>query len=254
MASLICRVCPKAQLYIVRLDEYLGEDGRRHITAESAAKAVRAAVHQDVDIISMSWTIEETVSNMKSLKQLRAAINEAVEKNILLFCSANDQISNDNSFPGLCTEKRFKIGAATQYRKPTDSTGEIPVNFIMPGQNVLRERPEQVPVDNCHLLTGSSVATALASGLAALILHCVQFAALDTDGSITMDDFRKLKSHDEMQRAFDRIPRDIASKGKFHLVDLVFNVDAVVDKPEKEKRKFIQDVSWRLLQSTPSIM
>ncbi|KAF4537178.1 uncharacterized protein LTHEOB_11556 [Lasiodiplodia theobromae] len=257
MASLICRVCPKAQLYIVRLDEYLGEDGRRHITAESAAKAVRAAVHQDVDIISMSWTIEETVSNVGSLKQLREAINEAVEANILLFCSANDQISNDNSFPGLCTEKRFKIGAATQYRKPTDSTGEIPVNFIMPGQNVLRERPEQVPLDSCNLLTGSSVATALASGLAALILHCVQFAALrteltkplNTDGSVTMDDFKKLKSHDEMQKAFGRIPKDIASRGKFLLVGQLFNIDRVVDKTEKEKQKFVQEIAWMLVHS-----
>jgi len=38
MASLICRVCPSAQLYIVKLDEYLGETGKRQITAKSAAK------------------------------------------------------------------------------------------------------------------------------------------------------------------------------------------------------------------------
>jgi hypothetical protein len=38
MASLICRVCPKAQLYIVKLDEHISEHSKRQITAKSAAK------------------------------------------------------------------------------------------------------------------------------------------------------------------------------------------------------------------------
>lgn len=37
MASLICRVCPKARLYILRLDEHIARDQkRRQITAKSA--------------------------------------------------------------------------------------------------------------------------------------------------------------------------------------------------------------------------
>jgi hypothetical protein len=38
MASLICRVCPKVQLYIVKLASYEGENLARQITANSAAK------------------------------------------------------------------------------------------------------------------------------------------------------------------------------------------------------------------------
>lgn len=38
MASLICRVCPKTQLYVLKLDEHLSEHSTRQITAESAAK------------------------------------------------------------------------------------------------------------------------------------------------------------------------------------------------------------------------
>ena len=38
MASLICRVCPTAQIYVVKLDEYLNEKSERQITAKSAAK------------------------------------------------------------------------------------------------------------------------------------------------------------------------------------------------------------------------
>lgn len=38
MASLICRVCPKTQLYVVKLDEYTVDGLKRQITAKSAAK------------------------------------------------------------------------------------------------------------------------------------------------------------------------------------------------------------------------
>lgn len=38
MASLICRVCPKAQLYVLKLDEHVSEHSTRTITAKSAAK------------------------------------------------------------------------------------------------------------------------------------------------------------------------------------------------------------------------
>ena len=38
MASLICRVCPKAQIYVIKLDERMSENNKRSITAKSAAK------------------------------------------------------------------------------------------------------------------------------------------------------------------------------------------------------------------------
>jgi hypothetical protein len=41
MASLICRVCPTAQLYVVKLDEHVSEHSTRQITAASAAKVRR---------------------------------------------------------------------------------------------------------------------------------------------------------------------------------------------------------------------
>lgn len=40
MASLICRVCPNAQLYVLKLDEYMGDNQKRQITAKSAEKVI----------------------------------------------------------------------------------------------------------------------------------------------------------------------------------------------------------------------
>jgi Subtilase family len=38
MASLICRICPNVRLYVLKLNEYMIEPGKREITADSAAK------------------------------------------------------------------------------------------------------------------------------------------------------------------------------------------------------------------------
>lgn len=38
MVSLICRVCPRAQLYVIKLDEHMSENMKRQITAGSAAR------------------------------------------------------------------------------------------------------------------------------------------------------------------------------------------------------------------------
>ena len=40
MASLICRVCPHAKLIVLKLDEYIGQNLERQITAKSAAQVI----------------------------------------------------------------------------------------------------------------------------------------------------------------------------------------------------------------------
>ena len=57
MASLICRVCPKVQLYIVKLDEHMSEHSTRQITAKSAARARSHFPHSlrlDVNICGLA--------------------------------------------------------------------------------------------------------------------------------------------------------------------------------------------------------
>lgn len=38
MASLIYGICPRAQLYVLKLTDHIGRDGSRQITAKSAAR------------------------------------------------------------------------------------------------------------------------------------------------------------------------------------------------------------------------
>ncbi|CAN9474906.1 unnamed protein product [Alternaria alternata] len=222
MASLICRVCPMVQLYVLRLDEYSAkEQGKRQITAKSAEKAVRAAIDRGVDIISMSWTIEKTVDNEADIRKLEISLDEAAKKNILLFCSANDQATDANGSHPAANPTRFKIGAATAWGTAWRWTRASHVDFIFPGDRVIKDRPGNVPFEKCSLVSGSSVATALAAGLAALVLYCVQFSVYHRNATnqqgkgVTMEDFQAMKTRDRMAEAFHAIYTTRDSDNKY---------------------------------------
>ena len=146
-------------------------------------QALQYAVEREADIISMSWTIEKTDENKSDILALEQAVQDAANRNILMFCAASDGGAvSDRSFPARSGKKEvlFKIGAATEEGSKWKWVGDATnIDFIFPGHKVVKERyNEDVRIQSCNLLTGSSVATAIAAGFAALILDCVQRAAL----------------------------------------------------------------------------
>ncbi|KAK8103407.1 uncharacterized protein PG998_010440 [Apiospora kogelbergensis] len=219
MAVCISQICPSVELYILRLDEYSSEPGNSFFTAESAEKAVRAAIEQKVDIISMSWTIEETEDNKHHVAALDKAISEAAGKSILMFCAATDGgAQTDVSYPAMASTKHiFKIGGAEPSGNPDKWLGETNERHGGGGgepSSTVMYRPR----------TGSSVATARASGLAAVILHCAKGSAMrarattattsiTTAASTTVYD--ELRNHDRMNEVFLRIGTTL---GKYILV------------------------------------
>ncbi|KAI0403545.1 peptidase S8/S53 domain-containing protein [Xylaria palmicola] len=170
MAQLICNMCPNVQLYVARLQELptlTGGSGRR-VTAESAAKAVEWAVSCDVNIISMSWTIQTNDADSPDMKKFEKAINIAHQKGILMFCSASDQGGHtiDSSYPGKwgqCT----RIGGAT-FEGDKLTWVDQAVDFWLPGRDVPFTSGDG---KSTTYESGSSVATAAASGLAAVLLY-----------------------------------------------------------------------------------
>ncbi|THV53899.1 hypothetical protein BGAL_0039g00110 [Botrytis galanthina] len=222
MASQIYRICPRAQLYVLKLDDHL-YNGKRQITALSAAQAIREAVAKKVHIISMSWTIQKP-KDSTTRDLLREAIAEAVQKNIIMFCSASDEGPiEDESFPWAAAKSSiFRIGAATDKGIASSIVGN-PTNldFTFPGTNVERNVDKKVEYQ-----TGSSVATALATGLAALVLYCVQvklFRTEDRDKGRVRQSFRRLKEYEGMLKVFqDKIGTTQESKHKYLKVWTVF--------------------------------
>lgn len=112
----------------------------------------------------MSWTIERIAQNEVHIKELGIPIEAAAKARILMFCAANDQgVDRNQSFPASSgTKNLFKIGAAEAFRSVVEmGCNPADVDFILPGHKVVMERPNDVPVEKCRTLTGSSVATAI---------------------------------------------------------------------------------------------
>ncbi|KAI9645784.1 hypothetical protein NHQ30_005217 [Ciborinia camelliae] len=217
MASQIYRICPRAQLHVLKLDDYSTKGGERQITPWSAAQAIREAVAKKVHIISMSWTIPPP-EDSKTKTFLESAISEARGEKILMFCSASDGGPiEDTSFPYVGAKDRiFRIGAATAEGIVDPRVGNpTSLDFTFPGSNVETEDVDK----KVNYQTGSSVATALATGLAALILYCVQISLLragkDSDKKRITNAFGKLKEYEGMHRAFRNIGTTPESNNKY---------------------------------------
>ncbi|CCX13226.1 Similar to Major intracellular serine protease; acc. no. P11018 [Pyronema omphalodes CBS 100304] len=184
MACLVNMVCPQAKLYSARLGSP-AKDGEFQITVESAVQAIRWAIAMEVHIISMSWTIPhqerpDPEGKPNIFTELEAAIKDAHRKGILMFCSSRDQEYEsmhelEQLYPQKCKDAVICIDAA-QDSGQRDQWACSDGQFFFPG-NASRSRTiqdmQRKSKDTTNL-EGSSVATAVAAGFAALILHCAE--------------------------------------------------------------------------------
>ncbi|KAI9689796.1 MAG: hypothetical protein M1822_009678 [Bathelium mastoideum] len=212
MACLIKRLCPRVRFYIAKLNE-LWRHGRSQITTESAAEAIRWATDKGVDVISMSWTIETPQEDAKS--KLTSAVEEALRKDILLFCASDDQ-GNLNSipYPARIDPRIFWIGSATALGTANDETQKT-VTFIAPGTEEVQEQRRGQRLSFAKPRVGSSIATARCAGLAALILQCI----LLSPEAYQRDQVRK---EGNMRKMFKRMTGDQSGHCKYLRVWDVF--------------------------------
>ena len=95
----------------------------------------------------------------------------------------NERSNTDTRCQPSGTKYIFRIGAAEASGAAWKWVDPSDVDFFFPGHNVLKDRPEDfMALENGgKTTTGSSFATAFATGLAALILYCVQLSALNAN-------------------------------------------------------------------------
>ncbi|CAI7570067.1 unnamed protein product [Penicillium glandicola] len=169
MARCICQVCPMADLYIGQLETLPGFDDRRSFTIESATEAIEWAVQQEVDIISMSWSIESKVEP----DDFKRAIKMAADAKITMFCASIDAgpTVKDRSYPGKFPGP-IKIGASTAVGSKLSWVSSDKEMFLVPGEIpnfVSHSSTANTPMQSTG---GSSISTALASGLAGVLIYC----------------------------------------------------------------------------------
>ncbi|OTA94921.1 hypothetical protein M434DRAFT_394279 [Hypoxylon sp. CO27-5] len=222
MASMILRVCPMAKIYPIRLKTF-EVGGKNQIVMKYAAQAIQAALDKKATIISMSWTIPMPEGKSKEKEEMDRVLQKAVDRNVLMFCSAPDRGKfTDLDYPsGFLRSRFFRIGAARNDGTVFNWTPEDGITFVLPGVDVVKNQlgagtsPTEVTrrVNDFEYETGSSVAAALASGLAAMIIYCVKVSvlALKTANAnkghivgigISPNDASRIAEHEAMKFAF----------------------------------------------------
>ncbi|KAI2632315.1 hypothetical protein GGR54DRAFT_29393 [Hypoxylon sp. NC1633] len=169
--GLLLKVATCAEIYIARIanQENLGRD-----SYDAIAKAINHAVTVwNVDIISMSFGIREYHEPMK------AAISNALHNQTLMFAAAsNDGANLGRAFPAkypsvFCIHATDGNGNPSKFNPSAD---EKDVNLSLLGEKVCSHWPagKNGHSESVNVMSGTSVATPIAAGLAASVLSFVR--------------------------------------------------------------------------------
>lgn len=170
-------VCPKAKVRPVKV---LDDKGNGNLM--SVAQGIRWAVSQKVDIISMSLGAPIKV------QQVRKAIKLAANHGIPTFVAAGNAGNTKEIFYPANYPETIAIGAIDEnFRRASFSNTGENLDFMAPGVNIF----STVPDDWYATLSGTSMATPFAVGVAALILSYVK-AGKSQAKLKTADDYRKI--------------------------------------------------------------
>ncbi|KAF3798291.1 hypothetical protein GCG54_00015272 [Colletotrichum gloeosporioides] len=226
MARLILRVCPSATIHVIKLQTFHGQGSNKlQIRPESAIQAVKYAAELEVHIICTSWTMKPPTEDAVK-KGFDDVIHDALSnKGILMFCAASDQgKSADLTYPHSSHNKSFRIGAAKATGAIVNNVGDThELNYIFPGHEVAIGDVYGVKGPELEGHSGSSVANALAVGLAALIIECVRLGVFHTDETkptdptvaIYKEDLEKIRERGQMDLALASIGTNRNTENKY---------------------------------------
>lgn len=193
-------------------------------------------MRQHVDIIVMSWTIPKR----SEYKALGDAISAALKDGIFLFCSAQDEgghLKTSETYPAAHSPNNvFKIGAATASGQNFEWTSLQDVDYILPGHEVYEGKSKYGPVPQSGTHSGSSIANALAAGLASLILYSARLLAVHAiidsraKRKVSVDESKSLKNYERMKKAFGKFPSSYENKNKFMEIWETLETDFVTNQ------------------------
>lgn len=164
---------------------------------------MRWAIQQKVDVISISWVTK------KDHRDLKNAIADAIAgsqqiRPILVFCSTADEgIYSGTVYPA-AYENTVRVAATDKYgHLQPGSDGAV--NILVPGQDVDADGPSYMEKYVTGTVSGSSVATASAAGIASLALLMLKTFNKEDDAKLwrfyKQDGIMKVfeKMHDKLQ-------------------------------------------------------
>jgi hypothetical protein len=206
-ASFLMQVAPYAELYVANVVKR-GKEGQE---ARHVAKAIEWAIEQQVDIISMSfgWKHEKP--------EVSKQIDFARGKGILLFAAA----SNDGGFTprhGVFPASHHSVyciyscrgdGVSSEFNPPATKTA---ANFMLPGEHLAVLETNHKPVAGSSRHNGTSFATPIAAGTAAMVLDLARHELEDSE-----EVERRLKDITGMTPVFQAMSGDAQAGGHYYV-------------------------------------
>lgn len=168
-------------------------------------QAISWAVEANADIISISGAF------FKADTLLEDAISEAMKAGVVVIAStAGEGYRKGKEVYPANYESVMRIAAADWWGRETPESVLENADYILPGDHIVVKTgflgSDMVPQE----VSGTSVATAIAAGIASLILSCHRMALSTQDGE------SEWKYHKEHKRAIVRVFFDkMVSEGKF---------------------------------------
>ena len=191
MADIISSIDPYCEIFPVKITDdsdggairarpiidvsYPLASSMRHWLLTACNQAIRWAIDQHVDIISLSLVL------FNGHKDLYNAVHAASRENIVIICSTADKGNNQQKvYPAQYLEEKkidclIPIAGCDQYGKLTDWSTETKAKYHFLGKDVIA-RSVGVMTGSGKEISGSSVATAIAAGMASLVLACSRLA------------------------------------------------------------------------------
>ncbi|KAM7202539.1 Peptidase S8/S53 domain containing protein [Rhypophila sp. PSN 637] len=204
-AHVLLQVAPNSKLFIARVIED-GSQAEFDRNISAIVEAIKWAVSQGVDIISMSFGYR--VANA----EIKAAIRDAFHKGVILLAAASNSGANPRfpiSFPAsmrqvICVHSSDGNGNPSTLNPPATPD----CNFTILGEHVAAAWPRRLyteRTDNLRVASGTSIATPIAAGFAALIL---EYAAQNGPENEVVTRWMQLRHCDEMRKVFGALARE----------------------------------------------
>ncbi|KAL7815162.1 subtilisin-like protein [Trichoderma gracile] len=185
--DLILRTAPFAQVYPLKVS-----NTRTGVSAQLVAKAIRYAIKERVDIISMSLVFEQEEKAVKgALREVMTKIGEQedVPKPVLIFAAASNNKALNHypiGYPAREWEKVICVNSSTKNDEKSSFSphGEIgAANLSAIGENIYAACPKSKG-GPWKRISGTSFSTPMVAGVAAMLLDfakqdLTEFADLD---------------------------------------------------------------------------
>ncbi|KAM6511355.1 hypothetical protein FALCPG4_016359 [Fusarium falciforme] len=208
MAKVISELNPHCKLLVAKVG-----DSDMDMTVERLIWALRWAVDSKADIISLSSAVFKADTN------LEMAVQETIAAGVVIIAStAGEAYKQQEAYPANYPNV-LKIAATDSRGKETAESLASQAHYMFPGDRILAPTTFLGTTNKADEISGTSVATAIASGVASLVLACHRLCLSNQDQREPWDKHSKLK-RTIVERVFDTM---VDNEGKFVKPWLFFN-------------------------------